>query len=304
MAHNHNHNHSEELNGTSGKILFTIILNIGITIAEVIGGLISNSLALISDALHNAGDVVAIIFTYIGNLVSKRKSNHKKTFGYKRVEILIALFNSISVIAISLFLMYEAFERIAKPAKINGLVMMIVAIAGLLGNGISALILKPASGENLNVRSAYIHLFADTLSSVAVIAGSIFIYYYNIYWLDPVLTFIIALYVIKEGYSIIKETLDILMQSTPSDIDIDEIQRHIEKLNLVKNIHHVHVWRLNDTDVHFEAHIELCENISIKAAEEIIIEINEMLEHEFGITHVTLQPEFNFCKEQKLIRHS
>lgn len=304
MAHNHNHNHSKELNGTSGKILFTIILNIGITIAEVAGGLLSNSLALISDALHNAGDVVAIIFTYFGNLVSKRKSNHRKTFGYKRVEILIALFNSVSVIAISLFLMYEAFERFSKPVLIDGLLMMIVAIAGLLGNGISAFILKPDSKSNLNIRSAYIHLFADTLSSIAVIAGSILIYFYKVYWLDPVLTFAIALYVIKEGYSIIKETLDILMQSTPPDIDLDKIRNSIEQLKLVKNIHHVHVWRLNDSDIHFEAHIELCEDISLKATQQIIVDINEMLEHDFGITHVTLQPEYNFCKEQKLIKHS
>lgn len=301
----HEHKHIDiDTKEISGKrLLVTIALNIIITAAEVIGGLLSNSLALLSDALHNFSDVIAIILSYIANIISKKDKTLKKTFGYKRTEILVALLNASIIVIVSLFLFKEAYERFINPSPINSILMLIVAVIGLIANAISVMILKADSRRNINVKSAYLHLMSDTLSSVIVIFGGVMIYYFKIYWIDPILTLIIGIYVIKEGYSIIKESIDILMQSTPADIDINKIKESIEGIDHVQNLHHVHVWRLNDLDIHFEGHIDLDENLNLKMLEDIQLQIREILYHKFGISHVTIQAETNCCGNKQLLNN-
>ncbi|MBN2522230.1 MAG: cation transporter [Bacteroidales bacterium] len=296
---NHIHGHPADLK--EKNLLLATALNLLITITEIIGGLISNSLALLSDAIHNLGDTLAVMIAYIANRISKRSATEKKTFGYKRVEILTALLNTVVLIVIIIFLFIEAYHRLQSPEPIKGLVMFIVATIGLIANLIAVLLLKNDSHSNMNIRSAYLHLLGDTISSVAVIAGSVLIYFFRIYWIDPLITILIGLYIIKEAYVILKEAVDILMQGTPSSLDLQEVVIEIEKHTSVSNVHHVHVWKLNDTQIHFEGHIDLDKDLPVSTTDQIRSEIEEILQNKFGISHVTIQFEYNCCKEKKVI---
>ena len=292
MAHNHSHN--DEGNQSEKSLIITMLLNFLITIAEVIGGLLSGSLSLISDALHNFSDGVAIIITYIAMKLSKKPKTFKYTFGFKRAEILAAIINSSTLIIISFFLIKEAVERFYNPSPITGSLMLIVATIGLIANVVGTLLLKKGSEDNLNMRAAYFHLLSDAVSSLAVIIGAVFIIVFKIYWLDPILTILISLYILKEAYSITKEAIEVLMMSAPDGIDIQEIQGEIEKLPEVINIHHLHIWKLNDNQIHFETHIEVNDSL-ISNLMPLKIEIEEILEHKFKISHTTIQFEISQC---------
>lgn len=298
MSHNNLHKHKEE---TSEKNLFiTMALNFLITIAEVIGGIISGSLSLISDAMHNFSDGIAIIITYIAIRLSKRPKTSKYTFGLKRAEIIAAILNASTLIIISFFLIKEAIARFANPSPITGSLMLLVASLGLIGNIAGTLLLKKGSKHNLNIRAAYFHLLSDAVSSLAVIIGALFIIFYKIYWIDPILTILISLYILIETYRIVKESVDILMMSNPEGIDLNEIKTFVEKIPGVLNIHHVHLWKLNDNDIHFEAHIEV-NDIYTSEASEIQKQIEEKLHEMYEINHTTLQFECDKCEVKKLV---
>lgn len=292
MSHSHSHSHSE---GTSEKnLIFTMLLNFLITIAEIIGGLVSGSLSLISDALHNFSDGIAIIITYIAMKLSKKPKTLKYTFGLKRAEILAAIINSSSLIVISFFLIKEAIDRLINPTPITGYLMLIVATIGLIANFVGTILLKKGSKDSMNMRAAYLHLLSDAISSLAVIIGAIFIIVFQIYWIDPILTLLISLYILKEAYGITKEAVEVLMMAAPEGIDANEIKAEVEKFEGVVNIHHLHLWKLNDNTIHFEAHIEV-KNETISNLMPLKEEIEELLEHKYGINHTTIQFEIGDC---------
>ncbi|HPN29939.1 MAG TPA: cation diffusion facilitator family transporter [bacterium] len=288
-----NHNHSVEK--LSVKLFFSIILNLSITIAEIIGGLLSNSLALLSDAVHNMSDTVSIVLTYVSLKISRKPNTIKYTFGFKRIEILSALINAAALWVISIFLLLHAYERLQHPAPINSKLMFIVAVIGLLANLISVLLLHRHSHDSLNVKSAYLHLLGDTFSSVGVIAGSILLYFYKIAWIDPVVTILIVIYILKESWSIIKETLHILMQGAPVNIDLTELQKNINEICGVKNIHHTHIWMLSEKDIFLETHIKV-DDIPISQTENITEKIQTILNSKYNINHITIQYEQKDCK--------
>jgi len=296
MGHHHHHGHTKE----GRKLLITVLLNIAITLAEFIGGIFSNSLALISDAFHNLGDTVAILITYITEKISRRASDEKHTFGYKRIQIMAALFNAVTLIAISVFLIFEAWERFNNPQLINSKLMLSVASIGLFANLISVLLLKSHQKENINIKAAYLHLIGDTLSSVAVIIGGILIYFYKIYWIDPLITVLISLYIIKETYVILYDTYKILMQGTPSGINIDDIVENVTELSEIKGIHHIHIWSLTDREVHFEAHVDLSNDLKVSDGQMVVDKVQEILK-KFNIDHVTLQLEYDSCDNKDII---
>ena len=296
MGHHHHHGHTKE----GRKLLITVLLNIAITLAEFIGGIFSNSLALISDAFHNLGDTVAILITYITEKISRRASDEKHTFGYKRIQIMAALFNAVTLIAISVFLIFEAWERFNNPQLINSKLMLSVASIGLFANLVSVLLLKSHQKENINIKAAYLHLIGDTLSSVAVIIGGILIYFYKIYWIDPLITVLISLYIIKETYVILYDTYKILMQGTPSGINIDDIVENVTELSEIKGIHHIHIWSLTDREVHFEAHVDLSNDLKVSDGQMVVDKVQEILK-KFNIDHVTLQLEYDSCDNKDII---
>lgn len=295
MSHHH-HNEPNKKN-----LLLSVILNASITIAEFIGGILSNSLALLSDAVHNLSDTMAIIISYIAMIIGKKDSTAKNTFGYKRIEILAALFNAIVLIVISVYLFYEAYERFINPQSIKSKLMFIVATIGLLGNAISVILLHKDSEKNLNIKAAYLHLIGDTLSSVGVIIGSILIYYWEITWIDPLLTILIGLVIIKATWGIVKETVEILMQASPSSLDLKVIKSELEKHPEINNIHHIHAWSLSDSIIHFQCHADLCDNITIKEVDQIRLDLENILHKNFGIDHITIQMELNSCEPKSII---
>jgi len=296
MAHSH-----QNIDPKKRNLFISVFLNAVITVAEFIGGILSNSLALISDAVHNLSDTLALAISYIAMLAGNKKSNEKKTFGYKRIEILAALFNAVVLIAISLYLFYEAYQRFLNPEPIGSKLMFIVATIGLAGNLISVFLLHKDSSHSLNVKAAYLHLLGDTFSSVGVIIGSVLIYFYNITWIDPLLTVIIGLFIIRGTWGIIKETIEILMQASPGNIDIPKIKKQLENHPEIKNVHHIHSWRLSDNIIHFQCHAELKNNLKIEEADQVRLELEKILYNDFGIDHITIQVESDSCTEKTTI---
>lgn len=283
------------------RLLAATILNLIIFFVEIAGGLISNSLSLISDALHNLSDGLAIFIAWVANIIGKKPSNIKRTFGYKRVEILAAFFNALILIAVSLYLFYEAALRIITPLPVKGLIMLIVAVIGLLTNLAAVILLHGDAKRNINVKAAYLHLFGDTLSSVAVIIGGILIYFFDLYWIDPVITILIGIYIIKETWTILKQTIDILMQSSPAGIDLEQIRRDLEEIPEIANIHHVHIWNLDDQSVHFECHVDLLKNSRVSETDNVYIKMEKVLKEKHHIRHLTIQFEHHKCDDKDMI---
>jgi cobalt-zinc-cadmium efflux system protein len=298
-SHGHGHGHTH-LNGKN--LLVAVVLNLVITVVEIIGGILSNSLALLSDAIHNLGDTFAIALAWIANKISRRLANERKTFGYKRAEILAALFNAVTLIVIIVFLFREAIIRFQNPEPIKGLLMFVVASVGLFANLIAVLLLRKDSDKNINIKAAYLHLLGDTISSVAVIVGSVLIYFLKIYWLDPLLTILIGVYILKETFLVLRQSVDILMQATPRDINLDDLQKQLEEMEGIDNIHHVHIWNLNDSQVHFECHVDVSSDIKISETDGLLRKMEALLASEFNINHVTIQFEYNCCKGKELIK--
>ncbi|SHI71496.1 cation diffusion facilitator family transporter [Algibacter luteus] len=293
MGHNHSHNHTHNHNDLKGRnLLISILLNIGITVAQVIGGILSGSLALLSDALHNFSDVLSLVVSYVANKLTKKKASFHKTFGYKRAEILAAFINASTLIIVAVLLIIEAINRFKNPQEIESNLVIWLSVIAILGNGFSVLLLKKDAEANMNMKSAYLHLFTDMMASVAVLIGGLLMKYYQVFWVDSVLTFIIALYLIWMGYDLLKTSTKVLMLFTPDSIPIKKIVNEINAFESIKNVHHVHVWQLNEDEIHLEAHIDFNQDITLSQFDTILHEIEDLVFKKYDINHVNIQPEF------------
>lgn len=291
MSHSHSHHHHSH--DTKGRNLFlSILLNIVITVAQVIGGILSGSLSLLSDALHNFSDVISLMVSYIANRYSKKKASFDKTFGYKRAEIIAAFVNASSLIIIAFYLMYEAILRFIHPQEIESGLVIWLALIAILANGFSVLLLRRDSKDNMNLRSAYLHLITDMAASVAVLIGGLLMKYFQWFWVDSALTLFIAIYLIVVGYDLLKDSFRVLMLFSPEDLDLKELREAISAFPEIKNVHHMHVWQLNEKENHLEAHIDFYEDITLSQFDEILNRVEEVLYHQFGINHVNIQPEY------------
>lgn len=293
MGHNHSHNHSHTHSDLKGRNLFiSILLNILITAAQVIGGLISGSLALLSDALHNFSDVLSLVVSYAANKLSKKKASIHRTFGYKRAEILAAFINASTLIIVAVLLIIEAIKRFQNPLEIESNLVIWLSVLGIVANGLSVLLLKKDSEANMNMKSAYLHLLTDMMASVAVLIGGLLMKYYEVFWVDSVLTFAIALYLIWMGFDLLKDSTKVLMLFTPEDIPIKKIVEEINNFEAIKNVHHVHVWQLNEEEIHLEAHIDFNADITLSQFNTILHKIEDLLFNKYDINHINIQPEF------------
>jgi len=297
MKHPLPHHHNP-----SGRLLLSVLLNAMITLIEIAGGILSNSLALVSDAIHNLSDTLALALAWMANNMGKRKPDSRHTFGYHRIEILSAFINASVLTAVSIYLIYEAIMRFLNPEQVKSELMLIVALIGLFANMISMMFLHRDSKKSLNIKAAYLHLLGDTLSSVAVIGGAIMIHYTRILWIDPAITLIISFVIISQAYHILHESIDILMQSSPGHLNLEDIKTLLEKHPLVRNVHHIHCWQLQDHKVHFEAHIETCQDLKLSESGELRAEIENLLFENFKINHVTLQIEYDICEDKNMIK--
>ncbi|MCA1933789.1 MAG: cation diffusion facilitator family transporter [Calditerrivibrio sp.] len=297
--HSHSHHHGDLGNISGKKLFWVIVLNFIITISEIVGGIISGSLSLISDALHNFSDAIAVVISYIAIQLGKKNNNLKHTFGLKRAEIMAALLNSAVLVGVSIYLFYEAIKKFYNPEPISGNVMLIIAIIGLLGNLLSIFLLESDSKESMNIKSAYLHMLSDAVSSVAVILGAIGIIYFKIYWIDPTLTILIGLYVLKESYEILKNSVHILMEGAPSGISLDDIKNNVEKIDEVINVHHIHLWSIGEKDIFIEMHIDL-KDMMLSKTSEIRDKVENILKT-YNINHVTIQFETDCCENKNIL---
>lgn len=295
MSHHHDH---QQLNGRN--LFISILLNVAITAAQVIGGILSGSLALLSDALHNFTDVLSLIISFVANRLVKQKASFKRTFGYKRSEIMAAFVNAASLIVIAILLIIEAYKRFKEPQIVDSNLVIWLSIIAILGNGFSVLLLRRNSKQNMNLRSAYLHLLTDMMASIAVLIGGLLMKYYQLFWVDSVLTLAIAIYLIVMGYQLLINSAKVLMLFTPKGISIVKIVKEIEAIPLVKNVHHLHVWQLNEDEVHLEAHIDFKEDIKLSTFDSILNDIEQRVKV-YHINHVNIQPEFSKSDSKRII---
>lgn len=292
MSHNHNHVHIHKHEVEGKNLVFSIILNLLITVAQVVGGIISGSLALISDALHNFSDVISLVFSYVAHKLSRRKASINNTFGYKRAELIAAFVNAFTLLLVAIYLGYEAILRFFHPEPIKSGMVIWLAILGIVVNGSSVLLLKKDADHNLNMKSAYLHLLTDMMASVAVLVGGLLMKFYGWFWVDGVMTLLISIYLIYVGFDLLKSSTKMLMLFTPEHIDIKEIVREVHKIPGVGKLHHIHVWHLNEEELHLEAHLDCAENILMSEFNDLLHELEIVLFNKFGINHINIQPEF------------
>ncbi len=285
MEHHHHHPHI-----SGGKLLFSVLLNLLITIAQFVGGILSRSLALLSDALHNFSDVMSLLISYYAHRLSHRPHTVQQTFGFKRAEILAALFNASVLIAVSLYLIVESISRFLEPHEVASGWVMALAALGILVNGLSAWLLHRDADHSLNIRSAYLHLIGDLMTSFAVLGGGAMIYFYGWYWIDPLLSLLISVYLIRSSFGIVRASTGMLMQFAPSDIPVQSILDTVEKFETIESIHHIHLWQLDDATVFLEARLNFREDVRLSDASAIIRDLSHALE-EIGISHTTFQCE-------------
>jgi len=305
--HNHKHDHGHAHGHSHGELKgrnlgIAILLNVGITVAQVVGGFISGSLALMSDALHNFSDVLALIISWFASKLSKKDQTPSQTYGYKRAEILAALINAVSLIVIAFFLFKEAVVRFSNPVELQTGLIMILGGLSIVLNGLSVLLVQQDAKNNMNMRSAYLHLLSDMISSIAVVLGGLAMYLWDVSWVDSVLSIGIALYLVYSSWGLVKESVRILMQFAPAKVNLEEINRELQNIPEVDNMHHVHVWQLDDKQINFEAHISFGVDLNLSRVNEILHEIEHLLDEKFDINHVTLQPEINgYCGDDSMV---
>jgi cobalt-zinc-cadmium efflux system protein len=292
--HNH-HDHNHDVSHLSkGKLLLVIFFNLIISAAEIVGGLISGSLSLVSDAIHNLSDSISIIFSYLSIRISEKPKSKTKTYGYNRANILTAFINSAALIGISVYLVIEAVNKFFHPSQVTGDIVIIVAVVGLLGNLFSVLVLRKSSKESMNIKSSYLHLISDTLSSVAVIISGIIIKFASAYWVDPVFTILINIVIFRASFGVLKESIDILMQGVPLNINVEAISRKLLGIDGIKESHHIHIWRLDEKNTLLEGHVML-DDMKVSETKIINNAIMQLMNEEFNINHTVIQFESDGC---------
>jgi len=291
-GHHHHHHHDTEQMGDR-RLGLAIFFNMLLTLAQVVGGLMSGSLSLVADALHNFSDAASLWIALIARKIGRQPADHFKTFGYKRAEVIAALINLVTLVIIGLYLIYEAVWRFVQPQVIEGWTVVIVASVALVVDVATAVLTYTMSKQGMNIRAAFIHNVSDALASVGVILAGTLILLYGWYWSDTVLTLVIAGYVLYQAAVMLPETIHILMQGVPGNIDLNEVISAMEQQPGVSNIHHVHLWQLDEHHNALEAHVVLDD---IAAMENVKTSLKGVLAERFDIEHSTLEFENSHCQ--------
>jgi len=287
----HNHHHDADAMGDQ-RLLTAIAINMLLTLAQVIGGIVSGSLALIADALHNFSDAASLLIAWVARRIGRQPADHFKTFGYKRAEVIAALINLVTLVLVGLYLIYEALWRIYEPQLIEGWTVIIVAGVALVIDVATAALTYSMSKQSINIRAAFLHNVSDALASVGVIIAGTVILLYGWYWTDTALTLLIAGYVLYQAATLLPKTIHILMEGTPEGISIKEVMDIMAAVEGVSNVHHLHIWQLDEHKNALEAHVvitDFSETAQIKTA------LKAALEREFSIAHSTLEFEIDHC---------
>lgn len=289
-SHEHEHGHTHDHRGTDKKVLKIALSITFITmLAEFFYGFLSNSLALISDAIHMFTHSFALIVSLLAIIIASKEAPISKTYGYYRAEVLAAFINGITIVLSIAWILYEAYERFINPSAIDVKMAMIVAFIGLVVNIITGFILMQGDKNNVNLKSAFIHMLSDALSSVAIIIGYIVIYFTNWYFIDVILAIIVALVIGRWAIDILKSSINTLMESSP--VDLEEVQKFIEKHEEVMELHDVHIWEITQDMYNMTAHVKI-DKKSLENYEQLLHEINHELKEKYKIVHTTFQFEW------------
>ena len=289
-GHDHHHDHTHGANKKALMISFFIIS--AYMIIEVIGGFLTNSLALLSDAGHMFSDAISLGIGLLAFTLGEKAANYGKTYGYKRFEILAAVFNGVTLIVIALYIFYEAYKRFANPPEVASTGMLVIAIIGLLVNMFVAWILmrNGDTEENLNLRAAYLHVLGDLLGSIGAIVAALLILFFNWGWADPLASVIVAVLVLISGVRVSKDAIHVLMEGTPKNVELDDIINTIERIPGIMSIHDLHVWSITSGQNALSCHAVVDGDLTIYETQTLLQSIEHELDHK-GIGHVTIQME-------------
>jgi len=279
---------------TQNSMLIVLLITSLVMITEVFGGLLANSLALLSDAGHMLTDILALGLSIIAMRFAQKPPTTSKTFGFYRLEILAAFFNGILLLFISFYIFYEAYQRLVHPEEIKGLFMLVVAAIGLLANGVGIFILRKFALRNLNVKSAFFHVVGDTISSGGVIAGGLVILYTGWYIVDSLIGIFIGMLILRGAYSLVRESVDIFLEATPKDLDVEKMLSDLHKIDGVKNIHHLHLWTITSGIYAMSAHV-LIKDLLVSRSAQILRQIETLLKGKYNMEHTTIQFESESC---------
>ena len=283
----HDHSHAAVTEGNAKKLTIALILTTTFLVIEFIAGIITQSLALLSDAAHMFTDAAALAIALAAIKIAKRPADNKRTFGYQRFEILAALFNASMLFFVAMYILYEAYQRFTQPPEIQSIGMLVVASIGLVINLISMKILMSSATESLNMKGAYLEVLSDALGSLGVIIGAVIIYFTNWYWVDTIIAVAIGFWVLPRTWILLKQSINILLEGVPEEVDIEKLRNDLLALDGVESIHQLKVWAITSKNIHLTVHL-FAPNADRK---QLNYAAAEMLSHEHGIAEVTLQIE-------------
>ena len=292
MSEDYHHYRPENNRGLS----FAVFINLSLTLFQFIGGILSGSLSLLADAVHNLSDAASLGIALFARKISLKPADEAKTFGYQRAEVIAALINTTLLITISLYLIYEAFWRLFEPQVIAGSIIIFVATIALIIDIITAIITFKKSKNNMNMKAAFLHNLSDGLSSIGVIIAGLLIFLYKIYWIDTLLTFLVAGFILWQAIKLLPNTIHLLMEGSPKNILPKDIKESIKKIVGIKDIHHIHIWHLDENRIAMEANVIVTAN-RLSEVEPIKEKIKNLLKNNFNIVHSTL--EFEHYKDSK-----
>lgn len=273
-----------------------MVLTFGFMLAEVVGGLLSGSLALLADAGHMLSDGVSLLLSWLAFIYSDKQADFKRTFGWHRFQTLAAFVNGLSLLVIAVWIIWEAAWRFYQPVEVMAKPMFVIAVLGLLVNVIVFKILQGGDHENLNLKSAMIHVMGDLLGSVAAILAAVLIYLFAWYWADPLLSLLVALLIMRSGWFVVKKATHILLEGSPDTIDIDAVKNKIiSDIKTVTDVHHVHTWSLTNDKHLMSLHIKVNEHVDDY---DVLWETKELIQHNFPIFHTTIQIEHLDCPDE------
>ena len=286
------HSHASQFRSYERKrLLITIILTAAMMVGEIVGGLLSKSLALLSDAGHMLTHSFSLLVSFLAIRYACRPATKEKSFGFYRAEILAALFNGVTLIIITGFILWEAYKRLLNSVPIATMEMIIISSLGLLVNLATAVILWKASRESLNIRSAFLHMIGDTASSIGVVIGAVIIYFTGFYIIDPILSILIALLILNWAFGLIRDSVRILMESTPRHINVNNLKESlIRTFPMVKDMHDLHVWEITTGMYCMSAHL-VVNDMSVSSTGPLLVQINDFLQDHYNIQHPIIQFE-------------
>ncbi|MFH0915222.1 MAG: cation diffusion facilitator family transporter [bacterium] len=271
------------------RLIISLALNLVITLLQVAGGIIANSLGLLSDAAHNLSDVVALGMSLWAVRLGRRPATPRRTFAYKRAEILVAMFNSAVLIAISVYIIIEAVRRLLDPQPVEGLWVVGFAAGGLVINAFAAFLLR-SHHHDLNLRSAFLHLVGDALTSLGVMLSGLIVYLFEWNYADAIVSIVVSLWIGREAFAIVRSTVNVLMEGTPEGVDFAEVERAVLAVPGVRGVHDLHIWSISSSDLAMSAHVE-AEDTALSETGALLTKVKDMLAREFGVGHVTLELE-------------